>query len=696
MRIKTIEICIIGACLLFAAMPAMAARKALLIGVSDYASDEMNARVGLVGPGNDVLLIKKSLAALKFHDDNIVILTGKPNSDEMAPTRERVIRSLAALEQDAKSGDFISIYFSGHGAQQPAREHNFVEPDGLDEILLLADSQFDDTHPTRVTNALIDNELSRAVGRIRNKGAFIWLIVDACHSAGMNRAASPGLRSIVTGFPARIAQTRALRPDLAGMLDIFPSTGNIGGIAAFFASSVDQPAYERLQFDEDTQKSIVYGQMTFHLAKMLRTGRAGSLRDLSVLLQAAIADSQGRKAHPQFWGSLEYPITLGKNISAIRPIFSRDGALWLSAGMLDGVRVADEVTLRKSDDMGSPAEIATVMQVYAGEARLGPSLGNAQLQQSVLSTPAQWVAFFRPHVPDERLSVAIETDKASWEMANQILETYSSVLKYEPAAHYALRVHGDEAAIVRKKFENQPLILVPSDITARRVNTDVFADITRLARANTLMEVISNLDEVGETADLEVNVKHRRHPRDSAVPCHPAKLAATGHNEKAEAMAPSQSMTVDHCDVLDILVEYTGAGAVDVTALYWSANGEISFVGDPNNMRLTADENILHIPITITAYEPGTCTPLPSGPEDIVVLAASHATPLAAPVAYSRLASANMPTTRGEGGADLLALFRGSVFASGEARLSVFRKTVILPPPPAIAGCEMSGGVHND
>ena len=41
----------------------------------------------------------------------------------------------------------------------------------------------------RVENAIRDDELADWLGRIRAKGASVWLIVDSCHSGGMMRGA---------------------------------------------------------------------------------------------------------------------------------------------------------------------------------------------------------------------------------------------------------------------------------------------------------------------------------------------------------------------------------------------------------------------------------------------------------------------------------------------------------------------------
>ena len=40
-----------------------------------------------------------------------------------------------------------------------------------------------------VPNALVDNEIGAALDAIRDKGAFVWVVFDGCHSGTATRAA---------------------------------------------------------------------------------------------------------------------------------------------------------------------------------------------------------------------------------------------------------------------------------------------------------------------------------------------------------------------------------------------------------------------------------------------------------------------------------------------------------------------------
>lgn len=85
------------------------------------------------------------------------------------------------------------ILLSGHGSQRPDNDFDNLidpEPDGLDEIFCLADIDCPATEGSPfASNALTDDELRVAISSIRKKGAFVWIIVDSCHSGSAVRGA---------------------------------------------------------------------------------------------------------------------------------------------------------------------------------------------------------------------------------------------------------------------------------------------------------------------------------------------------------------------------------------------------------------------------------------------------------------------------------------------------------------------------
>jgi hypothetical protein len=101
---------------------ARAERHALLIGVSDY--DNENIR-DLHGPRNDVALMWRLLTAQDFKPENIAVVADLVNEgphypkSSALPNHAAIIAALKGLAAKAEQGDFIVIYFSGHGTDQP-------------------------------------------------------------------------------------------------------------------------------------------------------------------------------------------------------------------------------------------------------------------------------------------------------------------------------------------------------------------------------------------------------------------------------------------------------------------------------------------------------------------------------------------------------------------------------------------------
>lgn len=91
--------------LLLLPLPAYAARHALLIGINSYPNV-----TALEGPVNDAQALKKTLVSTYgFPQANIKVLL---NSDA---TKKRILEAMSELLNSTKPGDFIFIYFSGHG-----------------------------------------------------------------------------------------------------------------------------------------------------------------------------------------------------------------------------------------------------------------------------------------------------------------------------------------------------------------------------------------------------------------------------------------------------------------------------------------------------------------------------------------------------------------------------------------------------
>ncbi|MBY0524642.1 MAG: caspase family protein [Gemmataceae bacterium] len=172
-----------------AAQEAASAKHALLVGCSRYPS--LANAYQLNGPANDVVLWRDFLVdRFKFSKDNVVILAEDETVARAGPTRANIEKEFQRLAKEAKKGDLVVITMSGHGSQQPQREPDnpeHYEPDGLDQVFLPSDIGPWDNGKQTVRNAIVDKDLKAWLEAIRQKGASLVVIIDACHSATMVR-----------------------------------------------------------------------------------------------------------------------------------------------------------------------------------------------------------------------------------------------------------------------------------------------------------------------------------------------------------------------------------------------------------------------------------------------------------------------------------------------------------------------------
>jgi len=168
---------------------------ALLVGVTEYPSLKnypfYDSRIHLRGPINDAREFKKLLIDKFGLEEGSITLLIEGLKDTYRPTRANIEREFNRLAEVAQKGDIIVILMSGHGDQLPARndDPDNVEPDGWDEVFLPADVTCWKPQ-SRIDNAITDNNFRKWLGAIEGKGAFVWIIFDACHSYSLARGYS--------------------------------------------------------------------------------------------------------------------------------------------------------------------------------------------------------------------------------------------------------------------------------------------------------------------------------------------------------------------------------------------------------------------------------------------------------------------------------------------------------------------------
>lgn len=327
------------------------ARYALLVGVSEY--PRLTGR-NLAGPPNDVALMQRVLQSEPFRmtGSNIVTLAGWPRDPEQRPTHANIEKAFHRLAARADQGDQIFILMAGHGSQQPANEDpNDPEPDGMDEVFLPADAAGWNSAAGRVENAIVDDDVRRWIGDIRNKGAFVWIVFDSCQSGTMIRGAPESVErdrhipaeELIPAAALSEARTRTKiarisqeRGHDAPMLGLGEGAGEI---AALYAAQMDETTPERPLPGPDGQ---VYGLFTYTLADILTKSSAPlTYRELAGRVLQRYRSMGRLGPTPTFEGAGLDREVLGQRVFPGRPpivLGGRSGVGWeLRAGDIQGI-----------------------------------------------------------------------------------------------------------------------------------------------------------------------------------------------------------------------------------------------------------------------------------------------------------------------------------------------------------------------
>lgn len=236
---------------------------ALLVGVSEYPN--LDSSMWLDGPHNDVQLFSEFLRSRGVADSDLRVLAdGVPGAGD--PSKKAILAELDSIAARGRPGDVAFLMFAGHGSQQPAKADDLRnEPDGLDEIFLARDVGKWDGEVGALPNAITDNELGAAIGRIRDRGVFVWAVFDNCHSGTITRAMPlPGekdrqVKPEALGIDPKILAAAAARAQAAGErtrgggtpvregtpeLDRGGTSPTRGGFVAFYAAQSQETTPE--------------------------------------------------------------------------------------------------------------------------------------------------------------------------------------------------------------------------------------------------------------------------------------------------------------------------------------------------------------------------------------------------------------------------------------------------------------------
>ncbi|MDP3897134.1 MAG: caspase family protein [Mesorhizobium sp.] len=338
--------------------------RALVVGVTEY--PKLPKSDWLEGPKNDAILVRDFLVAngaAPFAMENITLLASGVEG-AIVPTRYAILAALGDLAARAEQGDFIYIQFSGHGSQQPALDPR-TEIDGKDEIFLAQDTGPMDPATKRLSNVITDDEIGAALDAIRNRGAFVWVVFDACHSGTATRAAGFGNGEVDRKIsPESLGFTPEILAEAAGEAthggddrenslgltdDDADAAGDKGGMVAFFAAQTVETTPE-LYLPEEAPDARKYGLFTYSIFSKLAENPNATYRQLSQGILQHYSGLNRTKPTPLFEGDLDAPVFGSEPGDAVMQwkIAVKDGVVTLPAGLLHRVAPGTKLAILPS------------------------------------------------------------------------------------------------------------------------------------------------------------------------------------------------------------------------------------------------------------------------------------------------------------------------------------------------------------
>lgn len=351
---------------------------AVLVGIDHYPVSPLCG--SLQGAVADTLAVREFLLARGVPADQIVTLlspraSGRAEVLEAAPnppTLERLVETIQVLGRAAadRKGELV-VHFAGHGCRAPTLIPGTKGSTGLDEALVPFDHEG--------AGVLHDVELSYLIGTLRDRGAHVSLVLDACHSGGALRCDGTSTarvaRSVVPGprrVDSMVAPIRDLESGWRASHGLWFGRWTVRGESRDVRSRGGVSLIAACQDRETAQELLVQGRfrgaLTWALLKELESAGGRPTWPRLQALVAARIRSLGLRQTPVFEGEPPLAALIFKEADLpdgprVRAIDAELGAVRLGVGSSLGVVPGARFTVALADTKGMPAQNRPVVAV---------------------------------------------------------------------------------------------------------------------------------------------------------------------------------------------------------------------------------------------------------------------------------------------------------------------------------------------
>lgn len=602
----------------FRAFAAARTYHALLVACTDYPN--LPQKNWLIGPKNDAglvrdYLLKNTPAPVKFAAENVTLLAKDVEGANGLPTHAAIKAALADLAAKVQRDDFVYLHLSGHGAQQPQAKSG-DETDGLDEIFLPVDIDKWVKREEGVPNALVDNEVGAALDAIRDKGAFVWVVFDCCHSGTATRAAEVDdemerkveFADLVGGDAAAKAAAVKSYDDIAAgasrgfnenggrkpAFNLTPTGGEAitkGKLVAFYAAQTVETTPE-MPLPKGTADAPRFGLFTFTILSKLAENPDVTYRQLGqAVLQQYSADSRTRPT-PLFEGELDARVFGTDKTDAVMqwPVVIKDDEATIGAGLLHRLTPGSKLAILPSA-LSQLSEALGYLEVESAknlESRVKPVEFDNKPALKLADIPANAYARLAELAVDYKLVVArpAATDGLDKETAlvNAVLDELAA--RENSGFHIALVEPGKSAdlrlAVLRenaiagaakdatdkpalwfltasgdvslKDGSKPPLIIIHPDDRDKLVDATA-RNLTTIFRATGLSRLAAASDYRPEEVSVEFQIK--RKDSDALEPLQASTVPRVSPGDQVHVLARNESDAYVDINVLYVGSDYS-------------------------------------------------------------------------------------------------------------------------------------------
>jgi uncharacterized caspase-like protein len=580
---------------LCAATSQAATRHALLVGVSQY--PDLGPELQLKAPVNDVRLLREVLMQRGFEATRIEVLADGLEGAK-SPTQAAILSALQSLATRVGPGDTVVLHFSGHGSLQWADGAPPVasdQPVRWQPVFLPRDAQgWNGRIGQAVTHAITDQVLRRLVDRINERGAFVFAVFDACHSAKLVRGALPGTDAsqltVRQVAPSALGLQGEPPPDIrpswadlrAGASAPTDQAGERGRAVYFYAAqSVELAAAMPQQVGGEPRW---HGLLTWNVAQAIALGQRMSYRQMAQHVLWRYDRLPASTATPLFSGDGLDQAVFDQSTPVVRqwPVDRSQGQLSLPAGALFGLGegallalITDPLMPAGNEPMQPPQGtlgFLRLVSVEAGSSRLQPVAWQGWAAPSPQALPRSTWARLIYNPPAFGLRIAIDLGACGDQCpAGRALTRLQRT--GVPGVDARWVGASELPDVVLRATRGEVQMLLPGAAAASAIRWSVSATggdealqqeslslsiadgLHRVARTRNLLRLASQMAIRALPGSVAVSVVHRRSGTGAGTP-----------------VAPDQILTAAPGDALLVEVRNLSADPVDFAAFWVGAD----------------------------------------------------------------------------------------------------------------------------